>query len=50
VQHIAARSVRPVAGGWSWKFDPGIFDRTSLDPASLPALRCPTTLVNQRYA
>jgi pimeloyl-ACP methyl ester carboxylesterase len=49
VQHIAARSVRPVAGGWSWKFDPEIFDRNSLDPESLSALRCPTTLVRAEH-
>jgi pimeloyl-ACP methyl ester carboxylesterase len=49
VQHIAAHSVRPVAGGWSWKFDPGIFNRKSLDPESLSTLRCPTTLVRAEH-
>lgn len=32
--HVAATSIRPLAGGWTWKFDPRIFGR--LDA---PALR-----------
>jgi pimeloyl-ACP methyl ester carboxylesterase len=49
VRHIADRSVRRVAGGWSWKFDPKIFDRDTLDPASLAAMRCPTALVRAEH-
>lgn len=28
--HIAAESIRQVEGGWTWKFDAGIFDGTTL--------------------
>ncbi|HEY0935420.1 MAG TPA: alpha/beta hydrolase, partial [Trebonia sp.] len=26
-EHVAAMSVRPAAGGWTWKWDPGVFGR-----------------------
>ncbi|MEY3019202.1 MAG: hypothetical protein RLZZ272_186, partial [Actinomycetota bacterium] len=27
VEHVARTSIRPVEGGWTWKFDPGVFFR-----------------------
>jgi pimeloyl-ACP methyl ester carboxylesterase len=38
--YIAERSITPVDGGWSWRFDPGIFGRAPLDPTSLHAPAC----------
>ena len=38
--HIAATSIRAVSGGWSWKFDPGIFGRPQFTPALLTKLAC----------
>lgn len=49
VRHIADRSVRGAEGTWSWKFDPNIFNRDPLDPGSLSAMRCPTTLVRAEH-
>lgn len=28
--YIAERSLRPVEGGWTWKFDPGLFDHLEM--------------------
>jgi len=36
--HVAAASIRPAGGGWSWKFDPRIFGRPPLTPALLTKL------------
>jgi len=32
VEHVARHSLRPVEGGWTWKFDPVVFERVSLKP------------------
>ncbi len=39
-RYIAETSIREVAGGWSWKFDPKIFGRASLPPSMLSRLEC----------
>jgi pimeloyl-ACP methyl ester carboxylesterase len=41
VAHIARHSMRPVEGGWSWKFDPAVFTEL-VDPtaATLAAITC----------
>jgi pimeloyl-ACP methyl ester carboxylesterase len=47
-ERIARRSVRAVDGGWTWKFDPGIFrllDRGAPE-AALPHLVCPVVLIH----
>ena len=38
--HIAENSIRQTAGGWTWKFDPRIFARTSIAPGQLDRLEC----------
>ena len=30
--HVAATSIRPVEGGWTWKWDPKVFGREELNP------------------
>jgi pimeloyl-ACP methyl ester carboxylesterase len=47
VAQLGRRSVKPVDGGWTWKFDPRIFARLD-QPApedALPHLKCPVSLV-----
>ncbi|HVW41328.1 MAG TPA: alpha/beta hydrolase [Amycolatopsis sp.] len=40
-EHIAEESIRPVAGGWTWKFDPSMFGRNRLLMRELlPDVRC----------
>lgn len=36
--YVAATSIREVEGGWSWKFDPGVFGRPQFTPALLHQL------------
>ena len=47
LRHIAVHSIRPVEGGWSWKFDPGLFGRHLEKPMSeyLSGVRCRVALV-----
>lgn len=47
--HIAATSVRPVDGGWTWKFDPRVFVRHSLSPMLLTRLDCRVALFRAEY-
>jgi len=45
-RHIAAHSVREVAGGWTWKFDPQVFARPRLPVGDLlPEARCRLALI-----
>jgi pimeloyl-ACP methyl ester carboxylesterase len=43
--HIAVESLRAVDGGWTWKFDPGIFGQRGWVRDLLPSLLAPLTLV-----
>jgi pimeloyl-ACP methyl ester carboxylesterase len=43
--HIAIESLREVDGGWTWKFDPGIFGQRGWVRDLLPRLKAPLTLV-----
>ena len=43
--HIAIESLREVDGGWTWKFDPGIFGQRGWVRDLLPRLEAPLTLV-----
>ncbi|WP_223622408.1 alpha/beta fold hydrolase [Microbacterium sp. EST19A] len=43
--HIAAASLREVAGGWSWKFDPAFVAMTGDLPHTLDGLACPAVYV-----
>jgi pimeloyl-ACP methyl ester carboxylesterase len=47
--HIAAASIRPADGGWSWKFDPRIFGRTQLTPTLLTRLDCRVALFRAEH-
>ncbi|SOD74507.1 pimeloyl-ACP methyl ester carboxylesterase [Jatrophihabitans sp. GAS493] len=42
--HIAENSVRPMDGGWAWKFDPQVFRRTAMSLATLNRLECRVAL------
>jgi pimeloyl-ACP methyl ester carboxylesterase len=48
LKHVAETSVREVEGGWSWKFDPGVFHQ---DPVFEPVLPvdCPAILMSGEY-
>jgi pimeloyl-ACP methyl ester carboxylesterase len=43
-EHVARGSLRPVEGGWTWKFDPTFFGRRLLLRDLLPQLACPVAL------
>jgi len=47
--HVAETSIRPVGGGWSWKFDPRIFARHQLTPALLTRLDCRVALFRAEH-
>ena len=49
VAHIAQTSIRPVDGGWSWKFDPRIFARHGLTLALLTRLDCRVALFRAEH-
>lgn len=44
-RHIAEASVREVADGWTWKFDPRIFLSTRMEPEALAGASCDIALV-----
>lgn len=43
--HIAAGSIKEVAGGWTWKFDPNIFLRSRMEPEELAQAACKVVLI-----
>jgi pimeloyl-ACP methyl ester carboxylesterase len=43
-EHVARTSLKPVEGGWTWKFDPEILGRVLPLRELLPRLRCPAAL------
>jgi pimeloyl-ACP methyl ester carboxylesterase len=47
--HVAATSIHPVPGGWSWKFDPAIFGRSQATPALLHHLDCRVALFHAEH-
>jgi pimeloyl-ACP methyl ester carboxylesterase len=49
VEHIAAASIRPVEGGWTWKFDPLIFVRDQFTPTLLTRLDCRVALFRAEH-
>ena len=44
-RHIAKESVRPVEGGWTWKFDPALFGRRTALRELLPQIQVPLAIV-----
>jgi pimeloyl-ACP methyl ester carboxylesterase len=47
--HVAETSVRAVEGGWTWKFDPGIFAREHFTPELLTRLDCRVALFRAEH-
>ena len=47
--HVAATSIRPAEGGWTWKFDPHVFARDHLTPELLTRLDCRVALFRAEH-
>lgn len=47
--HIARTSLRQVSGGWTWKFDPVIFNRDPISPSQLSRLDCRVALFRAEH-
>jgi len=47
--HVAATSIRPAEGGWTWKFDPNVFARDHLTPELLTRLDCRVALFRAEH-
>jgi pimeloyl-ACP methyl ester carboxylesterase len=48
VDYIARQSLRPVEGGWTWKFDPALFDHLEMGASQrdkFAQLRCRSALI-----
>lgn len=53
LERIAAGSLRPVPGGWSWKVDPAIWDVVARPDGltdDLPGVRCPVVVVRGEHS
>jgi pimeloyl-ACP methyl ester carboxylesterase len=48
-EHVAATSIRPAEGGWTWKFDPSVFVRDHLTPELLTRLDCRVALFRAEH-
>jgi pimeloyl-ACP methyl ester carboxylesterase len=48
-RHVAATSIRPADGGWTWKFDPQVFARDTLTPELLTRLDCRVALFRAEH-
>jgi pimeloyl-ACP methyl ester carboxylesterase len=48
-EHVAATSIRPAEGGWTWKFDPQVFARDTLTPELLARLDCRVALFRAEH-
>lgn len=47
--HVASTSIRAVGGGWSWKFDPAVFARSTGTPTLLRQLDCRVALFHAEH-
>jgi pimeloyl-ACP methyl ester carboxylesterase len=47
--HVASTSIRAVDGGWSWKFDPAVFARSTGTPTLLRQLDCRVALFHAEH-
>jgi pimeloyl-ACP methyl ester carboxylesterase len=45
MRHIARVSARPVEGGWTWKFDPRVFQQRRPGSEELSRIRCRVALI-----
>ena len=48
-QHVAATSIKPVPGGWSWKFDPAVFGRSQATMELLHQLDCRVAIFHAEH-
>ncbi len=49
LDHVARTSLREVEGGWTWKFDPRIFDRPVPTGELLRQVRCRVALFRSEH-
>jgi pimeloyl-ACP methyl ester carboxylesterase len=50
LRHVAEHSLKPVDGGWTWKFDPTFMLPDRADPAGLlPRIRCRVALFRSEH-
>jgi pimeloyl-ACP methyl ester carboxylesterase len=49
LEHVARTSVRQIEGGWTWKFDPRIFDRPVPTGELLRRVRCRVALFRSEH-
>jgi pimeloyl-ACP methyl ester carboxylesterase len=49
LRHVAETSVREVDGGWSWKFDPGVFTRDPAVHEPVLPVDCPAILMSGEF-
>jgi pimeloyl-ACP methyl ester carboxylesterase len=49
VDHLAETSVRKTEGGWTWKFDPGLFGQSRLDIERLFPPRCEVAVIRAEH-
>jgi pimeloyl-ACP methyl ester carboxylesterase len=49
MEHVAGQSIRPVEGGWSWKFDPGLFAERAPLRDLLPELRTRAAYIRAEF-
>ncbi|MDO8732570.1 MAG: alpha/beta hydrolase [Actinomycetota bacterium] len=50
-RHVAEQSLKPVEGGWTWKYDPNFFGQTPGRSMSemLSSLKCPTVCLRAEF-
>lgn len=49
VEHVAAQSIRQTPDGWTWKFDPGIFNRPRISIDAMTTPKCRAALFRAQY-
>jgi pimeloyl-ACP methyl ester carboxylesterase len=49
IDHVARNSLRPVEGGWVWKFDPAVFGRDRPPAEFLRTIRCRVAVFRAEY-
>jgi pimeloyl-ACP methyl ester carboxylesterase len=48
-EHVAATSIRQVDGGWTWKWDPAVFNSREAPPVPLSRLDCRAALFRAEH-
>jgi pimeloyl-ACP methyl ester carboxylesterase len=51
IRHVGRTSLRPVEGGWTWKFDPGFSAHRGepLEPAALARVSCRVAILRAEF-